>query len=254
MPSHLMKLFFEIVQMMGMRGYNIHPFKFIIDNYMKNERFTELGQLDKIIEFDENLVIEHLINYRTTNFGIGPENFKGERMKISMIFDNPITGMRTLVLVSNETEGITSKDIINDYISRVLRPITKYKTNGLSIDPFLKNNKVNAIFILPSGVSPFSKSFLNEMSTIILMTESEILNRCYDSVIQSHIRTVPPDEKMSILESVGLNGSRIPSINSANDSLCKILDLQKDHLMISTRTSIASEETITNSIFLRNIN
>lgn len=250
----LYRLFFEIVQFMGCRGYNIHPFKFLIDHRMKNERLIELGQVDKVVEFSDADLIQHLVNYRTTNFGVKPELFIGSRMPISMIFDNPITGLRTLVLVSNETEGVTSKDTIVDFISNILKTITYHKTGGRSVDPFLKSNKVSGIFILPSGVSPFSRTFLNEMPTIKLLTEAEVLSRCYDSVIQSHITTVPPEEKMAILEPVGLTGQKIPAVNSSNDTLCKILDLPKDHMMIATRTAIASEETITSSLFFRQIN
>lgn len=250
----LYKLFFEIVQMMGMRGYNIFPFKFLVDNHMKNERFIELGQLDKVKIFNDNDLVQHLVNYRTTNFGVSADFFPGSRMPISMVFDHPITGIRTLVLVSNETEGITSKDTIVDFISNILKTITYYKTNKQSCDPFLSRNKVNGIFILPSGVSSFSRTFLNEMPTIKLLTENEVMSRCYDSIIQSHITTVTPDEKMSILEPVGLTGQKIPSVNSNNDVLCKILDLQKDHMMIATRTAIASEETIDKSMFFRQIN
>jgi hypothetical protein len=250
----LYRLFFEIVQMMGIRGYNIHPFKFLIDHRMKNERLIELGEIDKVVEFTDTDLIQHLVNYRTTNFGVQPELFQGSRMSISMIFDNPITGMRTLVLVSNETECVTSKDTIVDFISSILKTVTYYKTGGISVDPFLSRNKVNGIFILPSGVSPFCRTFLNELPTIKLLTENEVLSRCYDSVIQSHITTVTSDEKMSILEPVGLTGQKIPAINSSTDALCKILDLTKDHMMIATRTAIASEETITSSMFFRQIN
>lgn len=250
----LYRLFFEIVQMMGMRGYSIHPFKFLIDHRMKNDRLTELGQLDKVVEFSDSDLIQHLVNYRTTNFGVSPDLFPGSRMPISMIFDHPISGIRTLVLVSNETECVTSKDTIVDFINNILKTVTYNKTGGQSCDPSLSCNKVSGIFVIPSGVSPFCRTFLNEMSKIKILTENEILSRCYDSVIQSHITTVPPDEKMSILEPVGLTGQKIPAVNSLTDSLCKVLDLQKDHMMIATRTAIAPEETITASLFFRQIN
>lgn len=250
----LYRLFFEIVQMMGMRGYSIHPFKKIIDRHMANERFIESNQLDKVINITDNDLIQWIINYRTTNFGVQPELFQGNRMSMSMIFDHPKTDIRTLVLISNEIEGVTPKDTIVDFISNILKPITYFKTGGKSLDPFLSSNKVNAIFILPNGVSSFSKTYLNEMPTIKILTENEILSRCYDSVIQSYIETVTPEERAFILEPVGLDSKKIPSVNSTNDTLCKILNLKRDDLMIATRTAITNEETITKTKFFRQIN
>ena len=60
-------LFFEIVQMMGMRGYNIQPFKWLIDNRMKNDRLIELGKLNQTQEISEQDLVQWIINYITTH-------------------------------------------------------------------------------------------------------------------------------------------------------------------------------------------
>ena len=247
-------LFFEIVQMMGFRGYNIQPFKWLIDNRMHNDRLIESGLEAK--EISDNDLVQWIVNYRTSQYMIPVEMFQGEKMPISMIFERygkEEDCITTLVLVSNDKVGNTSKDTIVEFITGILKRLTQIKTNGVSVDPFIKANRINAIFILPSGVSSHSKAFLNEMNTIKILTENDVLNRNYDHCLQSHIKIVSSNEKDNILEPVGLNGAKIPSVAKNNDAYCRILDVKKGDLMIINRQSISSEEALTNSINFRDI-
>lgn len=247
-------LFFEIVSMMGIRGYNILPFKFLIDNRMKNNRHREKNEVDKIVEIPDATLLDIIVKYRTANYKIDQNHFGNEKMGFSMIFDHATNGMRTLVLISNEKDGLTSKDTIVDFIGSILKLVTGTRTKGQSTDPFLKSNKVSGIFILNSGVSSFSKTFLNELSTLEIITESEIRSRCYDSCLQSHIATINSEEKDYMLAELGLDSGKIPSITKNIDTTCRIMGLTQGDLMIATRGSVSEEETLSKSIFFRNIN
>lgn len=254
--STLNTLFFEIVQMMGIRGYNIQPFKWLIDNRMKNDRLTELGREKEVVEINDSDLIQWIDNYRITQFGLPSEMFKGEKMPISMVFERfgrEEDVITTLVIVGNDKDGMTSKDTIVDFITSILKTLTQIKTGGVSVDPFIKSNKVNGIFILHSGVSSYSKTFLNEMSTIKILTEGDVLSRNYDQCLQSHIRIVDAIEKDNILEPVGLNGSKIPAVIKDNDAYCRVVDPRKGDLMIISRDAISSEESLTTSMNFRDI-
>lgn len=247
-------LFFEIVQMMGFRRYNIQPFKWLIDNRMKNDRLIEIGRGSEVQEISDQDLVSWIINYRTTHFGMPVESFQGEKMCISMIFERfgkEEDCITTVVAVSNDKDGLTSKDTIVIFIDNILKTLVGIKTGGLSFDPTIKSNRVNGIFILPSGVSAYSKTFLNEMPRIKILTESDVLSRCYDQCLQSHIKVVDQNEKDAILDPVGLNDSKIPSVTKDTDAYCRVTDPQKGHLMIINREAIASEEALTTSINLR---
>lgn len=247
-------LFFEVVSMMGIRGYNILPFKEFIDNRMLNFKYIQRGELDKVREIPEQVLLQSLISYRTANYQLEPSLFGMDKMGFSMIFDHANNGMRTLVLISNDRDSVTSKDTIVEFITSILKKVTEKKTEGRSIDPFIAENKISGIFILPTGVSSFSKTFLEKIRNIEIMTEDTIMSRVYDNCLQSGIRTVTQDEKNMILSEVGLLTNNIPSVNRDTDNLCKIMGLKRGDLMISTRGSIDENETLNSSIFIRNIN
>lgn len=249
-------LFFEIVQMMGMRGYNIQPFKFLIDNRMKNDRLIEIGKESEVIEFSDNYLIDWISWYRLGQFKLHPELFYGEQMTISMVFERfgkEDDIISTLVIVGNEKDGMTSKDTIVDFFSGMLKRLTQIKTNGISVNPVIKANRVNGIFILHSGISSYSKSYLNEMPNIRILTEADVLSRNYDQCLQSHIKIVGQTEKDNILEPVGLNGAKIPAVNKDNDAYCRVVDPRKGDMMVISRDAIASEEALTTSMNFRDI-
>lgn len=246
-------LFFEIVQMMGMRGYNVLPFNFLINNKKMNNRYKECGELNKVNEISDNDLLQSLISYREVNFQLDSNLFGFEKMGLSMVFDHCSNGMRTLVLIANDIKGITSKETLVDFITGFLKVVVYQKTGGKSSDPLLRDNRVSAIFVLPGGVSPFTKTFVEKFTLIEILTEDDIKSRVYDSVLQSHYRTIPPEEKNMILSEVGLNSGNIPSLTKDNDTACRVLGLKKKDLLIATRTKISSEETLDKSIFIRDI-
>lgn len=246
-------LFFEIIQMMGMRGYNVLPFNFLINNKIMNNRYKECGELDKVREISDNELLQSLMSYREANFQLDRNLFGFEKMGFSMVFDHCSNGMRTLVLIANDIKGITSKDTLVDFITNFLKVVVSQKTGGKSSDPLLRDNKVSAIFVLPGGISPFSKTFVDKFTLIEIITEDDIKSRVYDSVLQSHYKTIPLEEKNMILSEVGLNSTNIPSISKDNDTACKILGLKKKDLLVATRTKISSEETLDRSVFFREI-
>lgn len=249
-------LFFEIVQMMGMRGYNIQPFNFLIEERMRNDKLISLGRESEVNEISDEDLEAFILNYRTTHYGMPPEMFQGEKIGISMVFerygsaDDCIT---TMVVVSNDKDGLTSKDTIVDFILGILKTLTQIKTKGASVNPFLQSNRVNGIFVLPSGVSSYSKTFLNELQTIQILTEGDILSRNYDQCLQSNIRIVDSNEKDLILDPVGLNGAKIPAVVKNNDAYCRVINPKKGNMMVIQRQAIAPEEALTWSTFLRDI-
>lgn len=246
-------LFFEIVSMMGMRGYNILPFNFLINNRKMNNRFIETGQLERVVTISDAALLEALFSYRLLNYGIDRDFFTGEKMVFSMIFDHCSNGTRTLVLIANDDSGITSKETLVDFIGSYLKEITKYKTGGKSCDPFLRENKITGIFILPDGVSAFSKTFMDEFSTLEIITEDDIKSRVYDNVLQSHYKIIDQEKKNYFLSEVGFNANIIPSVNSHEDKTCKILGIKKGSLIVATRSKASEEETLTTSNFIRNV-
>lgn len=249
-------LFFEIVEMMGIRRYNIQPFKWLIDNRMKNDRLIEMGRGNEVKEFSDQDLVQWIVNYRTTNYGMPIEQFQGEKMPISMVFERygkEEDCITTIVIVSNEKDGLTSKDTIVEYMSGILKTLTQIKTGGLSVDHFLKENRVNGVFVLQSGVSSYSKTFLYGMPTINILTEHDILSRNYDQCLQSHIKIVNEVQKNEILDPVGLNGTKIPAVVKDNDAYCRIVDPVKGSLMIISRDAIASEEALSTSTNFRDI-
>lgn len=246
-------LFFEIISFMSMRDYNILPFNFLIDNRRANNRHIERGELDKVVTITDQQLLQSLADYRMANYQMGKDLFQGDKMGISMIFDHTSNGMRTLVLLSNDNEGLTSKDTLVDFIGSYLKMVVSVKTNRRSEDPFLIQNKVSAIFILPVGVSPFSKTFMDVSINIEIITEDDVKSRVYDNVMQSHYRVIPQDTKNLILSEVGLNAGNIPSITKKNDITCQILGLNPGNLLVATRGNVASEETMHSSVFIRDI-
>lgn len=247
-------LFFEIVQMMGMRGYNIQPFKMFIDNRMMNDRLIETGRIDEVKEISDEDLVNWIVNFRTTHYKIPPNHFQGTKMPISMVFERygrEEDCITTLVLVSNDTEGSTSKDSIVDFTGGILKVLTQIKTGGVSCDYCIEANKVNGIFILPSGVSAYSKTFLNKITSIKILTEGDVLSRCYDQCLQSNIRVVEQQEKESILDPVGLNDSKIPAVSRENDAYCRVMNLKSGNMMVISRDAIASEEALTTSTNMR---
>lgn len=248
-------LFIEVVSFMGIRGYDISPFMFLINNKMKNERHLQLGELDKIEEISVESIISFLEEYRYYNFSFQPGTFNEQKTAFTVPFNHTFNGMTTLVFFTgDESKSLTSKDKINSFITGHLITLVLNKTNGISHDVWNPANKVSAIFILAEGVSSYSKTFLDELDKIEIITESEIMSRCYDSCLQSNVRTISEYEKKILLSEVGLSSSNIPAVTKRNDILCKILGFKQGELMISYRRNIASEETVTDAVFLRNIN
>lgn len=245
------QLFFETVSMMAIRGYNTLPFQFLFDLKMKNNRHIENGELDQVVNIPHENLLSIINNIRTINFQIEESYFEEGKNKFSMIFNHCYDGMTTLVLFSDD-DKLTSKDTIKNFLTNQLKKITQVKTGSSSNNPFLKENKVSCILVLKSGISSFSKTFINEIPTIEILTEIEILSRTYDSCLQSHITTTNPEEKNRILFEVGLNENKIPSVKKNDDILCRVLNLNRNDLMISTRRNI-SEEELDYSVFLRNI-
>lgn len=247
-------LFFEIVQMMGMRGYNIQPFKWLIDVRMRNDRLIELGRMSEVSEVPDDYLVEWISNYRMVNYDLGNDLFQGDKIRVSMVFQRygiEDECMTTLVVISDVEKGMTSKDEVVTFIESRLTPLTLKMTNGLSREYALKSNKISGILILKNGISAYSKTFLNEMPTIKILTENDVLSRCYDQVLQSGITVVGKDIKDSILEPVGLNDSKIPSVSRDNDAYCRVMDLTKGNLMIISREALASEEPLGDSLNFR---
>lgn len=254
MSVDIRDLFIEIISFMGMREYDITPFMFLINNKMKNDRHIQLGELDKVEEIPVYTIMEFLNEYRWFNYGLDPKNFTEGKTAFSVPFTHTYNGVTTFVLISNdEKDTLTSKDRIKEHISSYLLPLVSHITNGLSYNVWDHNNKVSVIFVLSEGVSSYSKTFLDELDLIEIIKDVDIMTRCYDSCLQSNIRTIPLREKKDLLSEVGLNSSNIPSVTKKNDTLCKILGLKQGDLMISYRRNISSEETVTNAVFLRDI-
>lgn len=249
-------LFFEIVQMMGFRGYNIQPFKWLIDNRMRNERLIQLGRLSEVSEVTDQYLVEWIKNYRYTNYNLTEDLFQGDKIRISMVFqrygreEDCIT---TMVVVSDVESGTVSKEEIVSFITGKLNNLTIFMTGGLSNDPFVKANKVNGILILKNGISAYSKTFINEMHTIKILTEIDVLSRNYDHCLQSSIKIVDKNTKDSILEPVGLNDMKIPAVSKDNDAFCRIVDAKKGDLMIIQREALASEEALETALNFRAI-
>lgn len=248
------QLFIEIVSFMGMRDYDITPFMFLLENKMKNDRHIQLGELDKIEEISNESIIEFLNEYRVNNFFLDPSYFIQGRLAFSVPFVHSYNGITTLVIISNEEPGsLTSKDKIKDFMVQYATPLVINLTNGLSSDLWCNRNRITGIFVLSEGVSSYSKTFLDELEIIEIITTSEIMSRCYDSCLQSNISTISSEEKKLLLSEVGLTTSTIPSVTKKNDILCRILGLKQGNLMISHRRKIASEETVTDALFIRDI-
>lgn len=249
--TSMVDLFFEVISMMGMRGYDILPFQFLIDSKMISERVLQRGETPDIIS--EAALLSFLVNYRTENFMIDPSLFNEGNINFSTIFNHSYNGLRTLVLICNDDSMTTSKDTLVSYINKYMKRITELKTNGLSSDPFIRDNKVSAIFIINGTVSSYCKPFLDELSIIEILTYDNIMSRCYDSCLQSHITTIPKEIKVGMLSQIGLSSNKIPSIKKKNDIMCQVLGLQQGNLLVARRRKISSEETVTNAVFVREI-
>lgn len=244
------ELVFETISMMGIRGYNIFPFQRIINIKMMNAKFIEMGQLEQVINISNQDLLNLIKVNRNLNFGIEDDNFVAGKTSFSMIFDHCYNGMTTLVLFGGDNDKLTSKDDTKEYLNRPFTRLCELKTGNNNA--FLKANKVSCILILSLGISSTNRTFFDEIPTVEIITETEILSRPYDSCLQSHISTINSEEKNKILFEVGLNENKIPSVRKDDDNLCRILNLKKTDLMISTRRSI-SEEEIDYSTFIRNI-
>ena len=251
MSSKNAKLFFEIVQIMGLRGYDILPFNFMIDLEMKNNYHRERGENDKVGEINDIMLLPWLIEYRLSNFGVQSEMFQGERMQYSMVFDHCSDGMRTLVCIGNEVDESTSKAEIKD-MGEKLKLITYLRTGGQSSNYNSNENKISGIFILSEGVSSFTKTFFDEMYRVQIIKEEDIIHRSYDNCMQSFVYTIPQNEKNRMLSEVGLTSGSIPSVSKSQDVYCKITGIEQGSMLKYVRSKISSEET-TDSVFLRDV-
>lgn len=236
---------------MGMRGYDILPFNSIINIFIKNRYLIERNRLDEVVEINENDLLKWIIEYRMDNFGITQENFIGSRMQFSMVFDNPINDLRTLVVIGNEVDESTAKAETKEMIDK-LKMITHLKTNGRSSDPCLSANNVTGMFILSTGVSSFSRAFFDEWSRIQIIKDDDILHRCYDNCLQSHVETIDVERKNVILSDVGLNSNSIPSTSKSQDVHSKVMNIEIGSMLKFSRKKLQPEET-TDAIFLRNV-
>lgn len=245
------RLFFEIVQMMGLRGYNILPFNFLIDIENKNDYHKTHGQDDNVQTVTDLMLLDWIIKYRQINFKLEPEVFQGEKMQFSMVFNHSFNGMRTLVCIGNEVDESTSKDEIKDMFEK-LKHITYLKTGGVSSNPHAEVNKVSGILVLSEGVSSFSKTFFDEITSVEILLENEILFRAHDNCMQSSYQIIPPEEKIKILGEVGLTSSLIPSTSLRQDIFCKVSGLKPGNMIKYIRPKISEEETC-DSVFLRDI-
>jgi DNA-directed RNA polymerase subunit H (RpoH/RPB5) len=247
--SRNVQLFIEIINMMGIQGYDILPFEYLIKIQMDNEYYLERGEQDKVIQINEQELLKKISKYRRENFGVPDELFSGGRMSFSMIFDHCENGMTTLVCIANEIDELTSKNETTDMFIK-LKYITEFKTNKRSSDPNNVDNKVSGIFVLSKGVSSFSKTFLDDQNSSKIIYEDDILHRCYDHCMQSFVTAYNSDEKNRILGEVGLTSSNAPSTSISNDVFCKINNIKAGSLLKITRDQISPEET-TKSVFLR---
>ena len=248
--GHMVKLFTEMVMMMGLRGYNILPFKWLIDQHMINDAYIRTGNENKVVPIDEGKLVQFISLYRLAEFGLGYEEYRGERRQFSMCFDNYLTGYRTIVLSGDAVEKDDSMADTNSMLDLV-KAMTYVKTEGKSIDPFKSENRVSAIYILSQGVSSYSSQIFGALSTSIeIFSDDNILMRVYDNCMQSHFTNVSQAERNKILSEVHLTPGLIPSM-SVDDPACKIFGHRSKTLNIITRKAVSSEETEGTQTFLR---
>lgn len=245
------RLFFEIVQMMGLRDYDILPFNFLIDIESKNDYHRTHGQDDQVQTITDTMLLSWIIQYRRVNFHLEPEVFQGEKMQYSMVFNHTFNGLRTLVCIGNEVDESTSKDEIKEMFEK-LKHITYLKTGGKSSNPHATENKVSGIFVLSEGVSPFSKTFFDEITTVEIIREDEIMFRSHDNCMQSSYQIIPAEDKIKIIGEVGLTSSLMPSTSVRQDIFCKVSGIKPGNMIKFIRPKISDEETC-DSVFLRDV-
>lgn len=249
--GYMVKLFTEVVLIMGLRGYNIQSFKWLIDIHMINDAYIKNGEESKVTQINEKILVEFISNYGKANFGLGVEEYKGERRQFSTCFDNPLTGVRTLVLFGDAINENDSLERTNSMLELV-KSMTQYKTSGLSIDPFKSENKVSAIYILSQGISSYSTQIFGALSTTIeIFSDINILMRVYDNCMQSHFTNISSGERNKILSEVHLTPGIIPSM-SVEDITCKVLGHRKNTLNLISRIAVSGEE-LNNQCFIRSV-
>jgi DNA-directed RNA polymerase subunit H (RpoH/RPB5) len=259
--TNIVNIVIRIISLMGLRGYNILPFNFLLENEMKNEYYMKRGMMDKINFFNEAQIKDFIGNYRFSNFNVeckkykfretNPESlhfFSEGRSSFSLIFDHSRTGLRTAVLIDNSVDENTSTDSIRLMINN-LKYITNAKTNGISADPFLKENNMSVIFVVSLGISSSASTFISGISNIEIMTDDQILNKCYDNCLQPHFKSISTENKLQLLTENGLKSNLIPSL-PITDILSKSYGYKENDLIVINRGP-GSEEESTGSVSIR---
>lgn len=245
------KLFVEIVQLMGLKGYDITPFNFLIQNEAMNHYYTERGKLDKVQEIDEKKLLQFIFNYRMTNFGVSNDLFPGEKMQYSMVFDHCYNGLRTLVCIGNEMNESTSKASSIEMTDK-LKAVTLYRTGGQDANFLSSKNRVSGIFIINKSISSASKTFLNELKSIQIIEDTDIFNRSHDNCLQSHIEEVNKLDADKMLSEIGISKSNIPSTSREIDAQTRLRNFEPGTMLKFTRSQISSEEP-NGGLFIRNV-
>lgn len=246
----IVSLFFEVVLLMGMRGYNTMPFEWLIERKMINEAYINTNQKEKIIPITKEELSTFIYFYRTYNFKLNPNDYTGERKKFSVCFDRPSDGMRTLVIFGEESDKDESMSHITLLIEN-MNTMVQIKTEGRSQNCFDTNNKCSAIYVVSKGISSYTSPLLEKYKpTIQYFTDVQLLTRSYDNCLQSYFTNINERERNILLSEVHLVPSKIPSTPS-NDIITKLMGYEKKSLNLITREAISPEETEQIQTFIR---
>lgn len=248
--EYLVNLFTEVVLLMGMKGFNTLPFKWIIDRKMINEALINNNQSNNVVPITYIELVTWIKTYRYVNFKLDENDYVGNRKAMSICFNRSSDGMRTLVVFGDSIDKDESMDQIKNLIY-IAKKMVQIKTNGQSENIFDTVNKCNVIYVVSKGVSSYTTGLYETFGdSIKYFTDFQILSRAYDHCMQSHFVNIDEEKKSKMLLEVHLNSGSIPSM-PASDPIAKLLEHKSKSMNIIRRIAVSSEETEEEQIFCR---
>lgn len=249
--GYMVKLFLEVVMLMGLRGYNIQAFKWLIDLELQNQAYIGNNEPEKVISTTNNYLANFISSYRNANFALNGADFSEVRKQFSVIFDRPSDERRTLVLFGDNIDKDESIDQTHT-LTNFSRNLIGSKTNNYN-KPFDRESNCTIVYVIKKAISKYtSPLFILFTDYVDVFTDQQLFTRSYDNCMQSYFVNIPEDKAKNMLSEVHLNQSTIPSV-STNDVMSKVMKFESKTANLIYRKTISSEETTDIETFVRTV-
>jgi len=202
---YMVKLFIEVLKMLGQQGFDIIPYQGILDKERNNDYNTKVGYTSGTDYYTDSQVAYQLSLIFRAMTGI--ENSGNVRSPFNCIFQKK-DGSNLSMLVyflKSKNKSVSKEEIIA--FQKVFGAISK-------IDKF---SNLNAILITDNKLSSQAQSWLSEITKITHFLESQLIVSISENITASRRKILNSEELENFKRELDVPLSKIPSISIKKD-------------------------------------